>query len=89
MQILLFGELCQLINIILNFFRAYKEEGNEEFEMNFFKIADRYIKGEFKLDLVIFIPFGLLGHINADTKNLQILWSIKVVRINKLTNILD
>jgi hypothetical protein len=31
----------------------------------------------------------LLGHINADTKNLQILWSIKVVRINKLTNILD
>lgn len=68
---------------------AYKEEGNEEFEKNFFKISNRYIKDKLKIDLIILIPFGLLGHIRPGLGHLKILWSIKVVRINKLTNILD
>ena len=89
MQTLIFGELCQLVNIILNFFKAYHEEGNEDFEMNFFKISDRYIKEELKTDLLIFIPFGLIGHISPYFSNWKILWSIKVTRINELTDILD
>ena len=60
----MFGELCQIVNIILSFFLAYKEEGNEEFEMNFFKISGKYIKDRLKIDLIILMPFGLLGHIN-------------------------
>jgi hypothetical protein len=88
-QTLIVGELCQLVNIILNFFKAYTEEGNEDFEMNFFKISDKYIKEELKTDLLIFIPFGLIGHISPYFSNWKILWSIKVARINELTDILD
>lgn len=41
------------------------------------------------MDLIILIPFGLIGHIAPIMTNWKILWSIKVIRINKLTDILD
>lgn len=41
------------------------------------------------MDLIIFLPFGLIGHIGPQFANLKILWSIKVTHINKLTDILD
>ena len=46
------GETCTLLDIMLNFFLAYKEEGFRTFEMDFKKISRRYLKGRFRQDLL-------------------------------------
>ena len=87
--VLVIGEIIQFLNIIVNFFVAYKEEGDDKFEQNFSKISLKYLNGPFLTDTLILIPFGLIGHINTSYKNWKILWSIKVIRIKSMITILD
>jgi len=67
--ILIFSsELVALLSMVINFFLAYKEEGSLNFETNQRKIAMNYLKGRFRLDIIVFTPFGLLGHIDKHRK---------------------
>lgn len=75
--------------MILEFFKAFKEEGSDEYEVNFHKISKRYFETDFGYDLFILLPWGFLGSISDSTRFLRILWIIKIVRVKKLTKILD
>lgn len=77
-----------MVSMIMEFFMAYKEEGSDEYETNFDKIYKRYLFGDFAYDLFILIPWGLLGLI-PKWEFLKILHLIKIVRIRRLTEILD
>ena len=75
--------------MILKFFLSYKEEGFREFETNFKKISRRYFKGKFKFDLLLFLPFALIGHINDNLSIFKVLWLIKMTRLESIFRILD
>lgn len=83
------GEIFMLINTILKFFEAYKQEGEDVYELSLSTIMVHYFKGEFKYDLFVLIPWGLVGHYKEDLKPLKILWIIKIIRIDKLFYFLD
>jgi len=68
--ILFSSELVAILSMVIHFFLAYKEEGSLNFETNQKKIAMKYLKGRFRLDIIVFTPFGLLGHINKSRKAL-------------------
>ena len=75
--------------MILKFFLSYKEEGFIEYETNFKKISKRYFKGKFKLDLLLLIPFALIGHIYQNLSFFKCLWLIKMTRLESIFRILD
>lgn len=63
-QIIL-SETGKLIDIMLQFFKAYKVQGRDgadTYEMNLLKIVTHYLKGDFIYDFFILIPWGLIGH---------------------------
>ena len=45
-------------------------------------VAERYFKGEFIVDLIILIPFGMLEFINP---KLKVLWLVKDIRLKDLS----
>ena len=48
------------------------------------KIAERYFKGTFALDLIVFLPIGYFATM-IDVK-LKIFWLIKAIRIRNLNH---
>ena len=51
------GELVMLMDIIINFLLAYRDEGDPYYVIDFGKIATRYMKeGTFKKDFLIWLP---------------------------------
>ena len=85
---ILIGEVFDMMNISFRFFMAYKNEGNR-YETNLQKIQSKYIKGDFIIDLIIFIPWGLLSVTSPKLKWTRILFTLKTVRIKKLFAFLD
>lgn len=65
----------------MEFFKAYKEEGEEQYEMNFQCISKRYLKDRFIYDLMVLLPWGLLGNGVGRREIFRLLWAIKFVRI--------
>jgi potassium channel len=59
--ILVFGEIICFLDIVLHFFMSYKEQGNNEYERDFKKIALRYLRGNFAFDMFKFLPLGAFG----------------------------
>ena len=51
------AEFCFLLDIIVNFFIEYKSEEKLQPIRDIAKIAERYLKGTFLLDLISFFPF--------------------------------
>jgi hypothetical protein len=50
-------EISFLINVFVNFLVDFKVEGESNPTRDFNAIANRYVKGEFKRDLIALIPF--------------------------------
>jgi hypothetical protein len=51
------GEIIMLLDIVINFLLAFKEDGDTKYNINFKKIAHKYIhEGTFKKDLIIWLP---------------------------------
>ena len=48
------------ISIIMNFFRDFIPEGETTASKDLKKIAKRYLKGDFMLDFIAWIPFQFL-----------------------------
>ena len=69
------------VNLFMEFFKAYKEEGEEKYEMNFQCISKRYLKDRFIYELMVLLPWGLLGNGVGDQEIFRLLWAIKFVRI--------
>lgn len=62
MFILVFGELICLIDIICHFFMSYKDDTNHtEYETDLKKISMRYLKGDFGINLIKWLPWGIFG----------------------------
>lgn len=61
-------ELVILINILLNFFVTFKIEGSNahprEYETDVRRICRRYFYGDFLVDILIWLPWGLLADIH-------------------------
>lgn len=89
MIIIFIGELFDIANISFRFFMAYKDEGNSKYETNLNKIQTRYLKGDFIIDLIIFIPWGLLSITSPKMAWARVLYSLKTIRIKKLFAFLD
>jgi len=53
----LISEFCFLIDIFINFFIEFKSEEKLTPIRDIGKIAERYLKGNFLLDLISFFPF--------------------------------
>ena len=70
------------LEIILNFVRAYRPNGhNIETVRSHRKIADRYWKGNFKFDFIMWIPFWIY----FDNQSYwRVLFAIKVFRLNRV-----
>ena len=59
------------------------------FGVDTLSVRDRIVETDFGYDLFILLPWGFLGSISDSTRFLRILWIIKIVRVKKLTKILD
>jgi len=63
-------ELVILINILLNFFVTFKTEGSNahscEYETDVRRICRHYFYGDFLVDILIWLPWGLLADIHED-----------------------
>ena len=87
--ILVFGEAICFLDIVLHFFMSYKEQGSNEYEKDFKKIAMRYLKGKFAFDMFKFLPFGAIGVIYPDYRGFSLLWFIKIMKVSTFLSILD
>ena len=76
---ILASELFHFIDIILCFFKAYaKQDDYKKFETNFNRVWKNYFNTSFQVDLIVFLPFGILGQIHKDVYFLRYLWLIKL-----------
>ena len=88
--ILLSSECFHLINICLKFFRAFRErEGDDIFVVKFDRVWRHYLQGEFIIDIIILLPFGLVGSIHEDLSPFRLLWFLKLYRIKSTFDIVD
>lgn len=79
---LLVIEFLMMFDIILSFFTTFKVEGDLMIERDFYKIAMKYLKGKFAIDVFLIIPFGLLADIDYEKYyHLELLWLLKLGRI--------
>lgn len=74
------------IDIVLTFFTAYNET-SDTVVVSRSKIALRYLKGTFLLDVLTTIPFQLIQKISMDSENVQLTGetqNAKILRIIRL-----
>lgn len=87
-EILVF-ECIVFIDIMSEFFQAYKEEGSEYYVMDFDVISSRYLKStEFRKRVLTFIPWGILGELFEYPNILKLLWLIRAYKITMSLEIL-
>lgn len=77
-----FTNVLFVIDIIIAFNTSYYDVEGEEIRKHS-KIAEHYLKGAFLIDLVSTIPFDLI------TASLKITAILKVIRIQRLTKIIN
>ena len=89
-EVLYIIEFFILIDMCLQFFVSFRDESSDynRQERDFFKTSKNYFYGNFSIDLLTFIPFGLLSQIEG-FHQLELLWLIKIIRIQHLMEILD
>ena len=75
-------EFVFLISIIKCFLTDYRVEGESFPKKNFFKIAQRYLKGDFMIDFIpiVPIPFMINLHTFPDGK---LFYLLKIVRLKR------
>lgn len=81
-------EVCFFIDIVLNFFLEFKYEETNQLERDIRKIGERYLKGEFPIDLLSIIPFPLIFKVEVVDDNYHAIWwlySLKLLRLRKAT----
>lgn len=89
LEIIIFFEIIVFFDILSEFFQAYKEEGNEYYEMNFDVISTRYLKStEFLVRILTFIPWGILGEVFEYPNMFKLLWLIRAYKITMSLEIL-
>ena len=88
-------DLVFIVDIILNFFTGYfvnPDESNGIVEYDVRRIARRYLKSWFILDVVSGIPFGLLEILlsasTGDASTLKLVKSLRLIRFLKLGRLL-
>ena len=73
LTILYTSEAIFLVDIILNFFKAYKVNEDEDYQRNLKKICINYLKKGFILDILVFLPLGQIGQIFDEVSILKFL----------------
>ena len=73
----------------MNFFTTFKIEASDKYETDFNKIWVRYFYGNFRYDLLIWLPLGFLAEIHGRLSLLRLLWLLKILRIKYFISILD
>ena len=82
------GELVMLLDIIIQFLLAYKDEDDRLYIIDFKKIAQRYIyEGNFKKDILIWLPLYELFKMIHPTLGITVL--IKSTRFSQLFQYMD
>jgi hypothetical protein len=76
-------ELFIFMDIVLNFFVSYRNDGDQHPEKDFNKISKRYLFGKFKKDLLVFLPLGLIGEIEG-LGFLRLFWLLKLLRLGNV-----
>jgi hypothetical protein len=71
-----------LVDIILNFFMQELDEKGHSKNLPLETIAQNYLRGDFLLDLIVFVPWG--GIFSLVDNRLKFLWLIKALRIKDL-----
>lgn len=85
---LLITNLIFFLDIALSFLLAVRKEGDqEEYVTNFEKISVLYLKSNFVEDLLIALPLGYIG--KCLHQSLEILYAIKVSRLNQIRKFLQ
>ena len=74
------------VDIVLNFFSAY--EKNKVMEHRHKKIAEKYLKGWFLIDLVATIPFQLIEFAWDNAEDSKLLRFARLPRITRMVRIL-
>lgn len=82
-------ELIVFLDIISEFFQAYKEKGMEHYVMQFEKIWRRYLYSqEFLQRALTFIPWGIIGELLPQPNLFKLLWIIRATKISMSLEIL-
>lgn len=85
---LLFGfEFICFVNIVINFFLQEIDEDGGSKQNALAEVATNYFKGQFRMDLFIFVPWGLL--FCYFDERLKIFWVTKGFRIISLNHYLS
>ena len=75
-------EFIVFIDIFSEFFQAYKEEGSDHYVMDFDIIWSRYLQSkEFRVRILTFIPWGVIGEILEKPNIFRLLWLIRAYKI--------
>ena len=78
-----FGDLAFIVDIIQNFFTAFRDEG--ELITNRRRIRNRYLLSWFIVDAVSSIPFSWFGNGDSQYQIVKILRLFKLVRMVKMS----
>jgi hypothetical protein len=63
-MLLAISQFVFMIDIFAKFFKAVKKEGDDdEYIRSLSKITEHYLSGEFREDLILWLPIGLIGQI--------------------------
>ena len=81
LYLLLTCEFIYLIDMVIHFFLQDLDVDKISRRDPLTTVATNYYYGQFKWDLIAFIPFGLFGFLN---QKMEILWVIKAIRIKSL-----
>ena len=72
------------ISIIINFLRDFVPPGETQACKDLKKIAQRYIHGQFFIDLIAWVPFQFIIDFQDDGKShnmMNVLYAIKIIRL--------
>ena len=80
-SLIILSEISYFCSLVIESLKAYDDEGDGTYEFRWQRTTVKYwATYNFKISLIIFIPFGLLGQI----KNLEwmrIFWLLKIYRV--------
>ena len=89
LYVIMASEFIVLVDIISEFFKAFKEEGRESYVMDLDIISNRNLYSwNFAFRIMTFMPWGIVGELFDYPNPLRILWLIRTSKITKSLEIL-
>lgn len=76
-------EFVFLVDIIIQFFLQKKDEEGKILKQSLQQISENYLRGNFMMDVIIFLPLGWVATILINEK-LRVIWYLKVIRMKNL-----